>query len=926
MPDRPFLIVRETPAPGRPHPYDVILEWVAENFPGHLPLFRLASLPHPLGDAAVSLHVPWLRDPVEGWSMEVFEQAARLAAECDARGIPVINRVDRLINATKLRGAELMANTGVRVPKMAAIASVEEFRDTLYRIPLPIIVREDWGHQGELLRADTLEEARSLPLDRFVRPIVVELIDVRDPKDGYFRKYRYFAIGDRGISSHLQISRQWITRGEARVEGDNARFEELDYIGRADPNHAALQRAREALGLDYVAFDYSYDPEGRVVVWEGNPYPFLHFSTRTLVYRNASMHRTLAGLLKLYLDRAGLPSPERLDALLDYRTAPSSTWAGRKPMPVVMREKVAARGMRCVGEFALAKADGDRILLNAGTAPESSILVLARSGSGGATVVPHARVPGEAGFVLSATSGPLLLTLLVDDGVAEPVTGAVSVTRQTKAGTTNRQDAAIGRKTSLYLARALVVEGGQPVDQLRIRATLEDMTRFCLAGVPLDGSTWEDLPFSPGLQAPYRYIDIAGGASLISNPFVTGGAYVAFLIPWQKGRTTPHSAISEFEAFSIPPTAGEPLPEPATPAKVADAAAPDAEAAVLAALDEAREAHVLRLVDLGRKTGSDDIRAKVVDRLVAMNRCPDSLISARGVSARAASSFRRAMTTRSRMSELQEANYGLDKDLGWHVGDKEGGYRLAGLLGANLLHRDGPHGTEETLRRAATSTRPVVVKPVEGAGSWGVHVVQNAGMILDLRQRQWLAGLDDLAGAMSKSGRDRWLLEDFAAKPGDPLCPAAELKFYAFYGRVGLVLEAERYPMPRSASRHRDGSRAFTGRHADQMFDGEGFSAAELAAVEWISGQIPLPFLRIDLLRGEGGLHFGAFTARPDDLESFDADTDAFLGDLYLDGELRLARDLLLGTTFPAFMKWAAPLVSGDGDASGTRLGHDGIA
>ena len=101
-------------------------------------------------------------DPVEAYSSELYDQATKLAAQCDRLGIPVINRVDRLVNASKLRGASLMAEAGLRAPKMARITSAEEFHDTLCGIPLPLIVRDDWGHQGELLRADTVEEARAL--------------------------------------------------------------------------------------------------------------------------------------------------------------------------------------------------------------------------------------------------------------------------------------------------------------------------------------------------------------------------------------------------------------------------------------------------------------------------------------------------------------------------------------------------------------------------------------------------------------------------------------------------------------------------------------------------------------------------------------------------------------------------------------------
>jgi hypothetical protein len=312
-----FLVVRRRQL--KTHFYEVVLRWVAENFPECSPLFRIRHLPCriPPGREVV-LHIPWLQDPVQRWSPRKYEQAVRLGAECDARGIPIINRVDRLLNASKLKAAELFTAAGIRTPRVLPIGSVEGFRDTLLGLDPPLFVREDWGHGGEMLRADTRDEARRLPVERFRRPVAVELLDFPGRKDGLYRKYRYVAAGDIGVSHHLQMARDWIVRGSNRERTDVSRTEELDYIARQDPNHEMLQRARAALGLEFVAFDYGYDDAGRMVVWEANPYPFIQFSTKSLVYRNAALHRTVAAMLRLYLQYGKLPIPERLEEQIAY--------------------------------------------------------------------------------------------------------------------------------------------------------------------------------------------------------------------------------------------------------------------------------------------------------------------------------------------------------------------------------------------------------------------------------------------------------------------------------------------------------------------------------------------------------------------------------------------------------------------------------
>ena len=296
------------------HFYDVVLRWVAENYPEFSPLFQIQSLPRVLPlESSIVLHIPWFQDPVQEWSRWRYREANRLAARCDARGIPIINRVDRLINASRSVGARLMQDAGIRTPRTARIEDIAAFRETLLGLRLPLFVRDDWGHGKRMVRADTIEEARSLPLDEIARPVASEIVDVQDRRDGLFRKYRYIAVGELGVTHHLIITKGWVTRGTVRVKNDQTRDEELAYIEQQDPHHEEFQRARKALGLDFVAFDYGYDQEGRMVAWEANPYPFIQISTDYLSYRNHAIHRTLAAMLRLYLHTGGIPVPEKLE-------------------------------------------------------------------------------------------------------------------------------------------------------------------------------------------------------------------------------------------------------------------------------------------------------------------------------------------------------------------------------------------------------------------------------------------------------------------------------------------------------------------------------------------------------------------------------------------------------------------------------------
>jgi hypothetical protein len=277
-------------------------------------LFEVRDLPVAVRDwSRYAVHAAWLQDPVEQWSAETYEQAVDLQAECDEREIPVLNRVDQLGNATKSRGAQLMSAVGVSTPRMAPIADRREFETSLLGLTLPLFIREDWGHSRQVFRVDRPADVPNIPWASFERPLAVEIVDVRDPRDGTYRKHRYVAAGDVGVSHHLQSSHEWITRGENRVMTSATRDEELRYITQRDPHHELLQSARRALGLDLVAFDYGYAPDGRMVVWEANPFPTIVLGTRRLVYRNPAIHRTLLAIVRMYLSAAGMPIPAAVD-------------------------------------------------------------------------------------------------------------------------------------------------------------------------------------------------------------------------------------------------------------------------------------------------------------------------------------------------------------------------------------------------------------------------------------------------------------------------------------------------------------------------------------------------------------------------------------------------------------------------------------
>lgn len=298
--------------------YQVILDWIAAHVPECLGCFGL----HDLGEDLTpqphhTLVVPWLQDPVQAWSAEAHRQALALTLRCDAAGIPIINRVERLVSAAKASGAQLMRDAGLRTPQHARITDIPAFRRDFLGLRLPLLVREDWGHGGPMLAAATPHEARLLAVETLTRPVAAEVVDLPDPHDALYRKYRYVIAGKRGVPHHLQASREWITRGSNRVINAQTARDELAYINAPCPHHDAFMAAARRMGLDYVAFDYGLDACGEPVVWEANPFPYIQFSQKALQYRNEALHRTIGIIVAMYLERAGLTLPARLATWLD---------------------------------------------------------------------------------------------------------------------------------------------------------------------------------------------------------------------------------------------------------------------------------------------------------------------------------------------------------------------------------------------------------------------------------------------------------------------------------------------------------------------------------------------------------------------------------------------------------------------------------
>jgi hypothetical protein len=283
---------------------DYFLYWVSQHYPEAANLFELHYLPCQVTSwDRYALFLPWLQDPLKERFPHIYDYAKELETQSRKYNIPIINPIDKLSNSIKSVAARTIRSVGIRTAETVPITEPEEFKKTLGGLSTPFFIREDWVHGSKTYFIQYPEELQNVPFEKLIAPIAVEFIDTKG-EDGLYRKYRYFAIGDEGIPGPLMLSETWEVRHNKRVLDEALMAEEIAYFSGEDPNHQQLQQARKALGFDYMAFDYSYDAQGNMVVWEPNPFAVIWSSRQP--YQMPSINRIYTALLKFYLERANM--------------------------------------------------------------------------------------------------------------------------------------------------------------------------------------------------------------------------------------------------------------------------------------------------------------------------------------------------------------------------------------------------------------------------------------------------------------------------------------------------------------------------------------------------------------------------------------------------------------------------------------------
>ena len=306
-----LLIVRHGPRRGRlPGYLDPALKRIAAREPALWSAVRFhetgaAGPPDLDGVRAVFF---WLADPLRELYPDCFAEASAIESDARDRGLALVNPPSALSNSIKSVQARLWREAGVPTPECIAYADRAGLETALARTGLPALLKSDRLHaQERMLFCESMAQLRALSDDAIPLPgVATPFVDTRvgyaatrpgTPWARAFHKKRLIVFGDEIQTRNVFFSTQpivglatssiWRYRprdgrpsrpglfGLRRAEREEL-AEDLAYF-RAGVCEAPemVHRAMRALGFGFAAIDYSVHADGRVVLWEANPYHFV---------------------------------------------------------------------------------------------------------------------------------------------------------------------------------------------------------------------------------------------------------------------------------------------------------------------------------------------------------------------------------------------------------------------------------------------------------------------------------------------------------------------------------------------------------------------------------------------------------------------------------------------------------------------------
>ncbi len=246
-----------------------------------------------------------------------LEAAVKLAAQTQA---PVLNHPEAVLKTGRIANALRLGQVpGVITPAMISLPrTVLTAPDALASLAgrgftLPFLLRAPGFHNGQnFFRIENASDPTAA-LDALPgRDItVMQFLDARGA-GGKIRKYRVMMVGGELYPLHAAIAHHWkIHYATAEMAGHPEHLAEEDAFLNNMPEAlghramAALERIRDALGLDYAGADFSVNAKGEILLFEANApmIVYLPEPDEQWDYRRAPVERILSAIRTMLAEK-----------------------------------------------------------------------------------------------------------------------------------------------------------------------------------------------------------------------------------------------------------------------------------------------------------------------------------------------------------------------------------------------------------------------------------------------------------------------------------------------------------------------------------------------------------------------------------------------------------------------------------------------
>lgn len=226
--------------------------------------------------------------------VDVLDSAAALVEQLR---LPVINHPRAILHTNRTSIAARLSNMPLcRVPAVTRFTGAALPAEG---VRYPFLVRVAGTHGGASLTK--IGGAAAFEAYLAAHPgaelYLTEYVDCQSA-DGFFRKYRFFFIGDEVLPYHLAIHDMWKVHHGATDMAHQGwkRDEEVAFL--RDPaaalgpqQLATLQEIRGAIGLDFCGIDCTIATDGQLVVFEANASMLVHEDHGVFAYKTPAIDR-----------------------------------------------------------------------------------------------------------------------------------------------------------------------------------------------------------------------------------------------------------------------------------------------------------------------------------------------------------------------------------------------------------------------------------------------------------------------------------------------------------------------------------------------------------------------------------------------------------------------------------------------------------